>query len=579
MRVSLSQPYSPLASFEWSLSPLTILVGPNGSGKTRLLDALAKTIASPANFNQGFAVTHPSIATDEVVFRKAAWSVPKVQPVTPQHFTERVEKLLQIPRAKSRGASGSPDADILRKVGERAGLDLQSANTDELRRAITYEDVMPRANEVTPRQLAEIFALWEARRRDALIAGTPAPAEAPPWEVFQRILDSSNLPYEVSNPSKQPSIQAYQLNLRRRDGRVIDLEALSSGEQVIFGIGTWLFGADESVGKPKLLLLDEPDAHLHPEMTKRFLSALETVLVKEHGVYVLMTTHSPTTVALARSEDSLFSLAQTADGFRPEKTSRDKALGELLVGVPSLRMLRTNTRQVFVESEYDEEALNSLQGCLQTRLDPEVSLHFIASGRRKTDEAAGCTRVRQLVQRLVGAGNATVRGLVDWDGDAKSENSVVVLCEGKRHSIENAVLDPLAMVALLIRQRLIEPSKLSLPDSIQWRAFMEKDVATWQESVEALVSLVEANVSRNGSSGEQVLVKYVGGRELRVPTWYLVLRGHDLERALIATFPKLNEVTKGQEHALLRKVCEFVFADAPELICEDVLTSLRTLQS
>lgn len=49
------------------------------------------------------------------------------------------------------------------------------------------------------------------------------------------------------------------------------------------------------------------DAHLHPSMTVQFLDVISEVLVRKHGVRVIMTTHSPSTVALA-PEGAIFQM-------------------------------------------------------------------------------------------------------------------------------------------------------------------------------------------------------------------------------------------------------------------------------
>lgn len=47
--------------------------------------------------------------------------------------------------------------------------------------------------------------------------------------------------------------------------------------------------------KPKLLLIDEPDAHLHPSRQERLVQVLSYV-AKEYNISVIMTTHSPNVV-------------------------------------------------------------------------------------------------------------------------------------------------------------------------------------------------------------------------------------------------------------------------------------------
>jgi ABC-type glutathione transport system ATPase component len=101
---------------------------------------------------------------------------------------------------------------------------------------------------------------------------------------------------------------------------------------------------------PKLLLKDEPDASLHPSMSKQFLDVIQKVFVQDKGVGVIITTHFPSTVALA-PEEAIFIVNKT--GQRIEKATKDTALKILTAGVPSFSVNYENRRQVFVESEMD----------------------------------------------------------------------------------------------------------------------------------------------------------------------------------------------------------------------------------
>ena len=68
---------------------------------------------------------------------------------------------------------------------------------------------------------------------------------------------------------------------------------MSSGEKVLISLVFYLYSSQEKNVFPKLLLLDEPNAHLHPTMTQQFLNVVKNVLVDKFNVRVIMTTHSP----------------------------------------------------------------------------------------------------------------------------------------------------------------------------------------------------------------------------------------------------------------------------------------------
>ena len=108
-----------------------------------------------------------------------------------------------------------------------------------------------------------------------------------------------------NNESKQDK---YQLTFEGEQGHEIKFEGLSNGEQVIFELLCYQYLlSDDNENKccqPKIVLLDEFDAHLNPVLAKIFIDVIEKYFVK-NGIQVIMTTHSPSTVAYV-PEEKLF---------------------------------------------------------------------------------------------------------------------------------------------------------------------------------------------------------------------------------------------------------------------------------
>jgi AAA15 family ATPase/GTPase len=46
----------------------------------------------------------------------------------------------------------------------------------------------------------------------------------------------------------------------------------------------------DSLGPGAVLLLDEPDSHLHPELAQNVIQTIQERLVKQLGIQVIMTT-------------------------------------------------------------------------------------------------------------------------------------------------------------------------------------------------------------------------------------------------------------------------------------------------
>lgn len=86
----------------------------------------------------------------------------------------------------------------------------------------------------------------------------------------------------------------------------INFEDLSSGEQIRFALASSILQSNNRT-LPQLLMLDEVDAFLHPDMINRFLNMIETTFVKKN-VTVILVTHSPTTIDFAKENYNLYIL-------------------------------------------------------------------------------------------------------------------------------------------------------------------------------------------------------------------------------------------------------------------------------
>jgi len=76
---------------------------------------------------------------------------------------------------------------------------------------------------------------------------------------------------------------------------------------------------------PKLLLLDESLAPLHPSVVCKAPGTVRCVLWEQRGIRIIIVTHSPTLVALAE-EDSLFLVKRIDSELRIAKASKDDTI-------------------------------------------------------------------------------------------------------------------------------------------------------------------------------------------------------------------------------------------------------------
>ncbi|MGX1793718.1 AAA family ATPase [Microbacterium sp. NPDC055312] len=379
-----------------------------------------------------------------------------------------------------------------------------------------------------------------------------------PWELLDETLALIGLGYRFVPPHGVEDSVSYVARLEHLEsGDVVLTDQLSSGEKTLLTVALTLFTGerlDRSIEMPKVLLLDEADASLHPMMIRSLLNVIVELFCDRYGVDVILTTHSPTTVALA-PESALFVMRRN-DSPRLIKATRDEALASLIVGLPTLSISVDNRRQVFVESEDDESCYQALYDLLRKELASPISLHFIASGRGGQGNSDAVLR---LVAQLRASGNDRVSGLVDRD-DRGGAPEGIYFCE-RRYAIENLILDPLGVGVYLLRRGILSGTDVG-DDSL--RHFQVSEA-----SAQNIVDVVTQRVLGSPTLLEQV--DYVGGFNCQVASDWLNRQGHDLEAAIVAAFPGLNQEGRG----LKRRLIESAYADIPTCVPSDVVALLK----
>ncbi|MCP4298650.1 MAG: ATP-binding protein, partial [Proteobacteria bacterium] len=363
--------------------------------------------------------------------------------------------------------------------------------------------------------------------------------------------------------------------VRHHDKADIDLNDLSSGEKVLISLVLALYNNDFEPDIPGVLLLEEPDAPLHPAMIKQFLDVIIKLFIQEKGIKVVMTSHSPVTVALA-PDSSLFEMNRV--GKRVEKTSKDKAIKVLTAGIPSFSMNYDNRRQVFVESKHDVTFYERVYQKLSVFLDKEISLHFISSG---VGGQGDCNQVREIVNKLSSFGNTSIYGIIDWDGKNNGNNFVNVLGKNHRYSIENYIFDPILLAAFLLREKFIRRESIGLQPSENYTDFKNFENFRIQQIADYIEGRIRPHYEHSRRELDfncvaQQKVEYVGGNSIRISNLLLVNQGHTLEERIKDAFPQLKRYqVEGQ---LKKEIILKVIDDIPEFLSVDLLKIFVDIQ-
>lgn len=396
----------------------------------------------------------------------------------------------------------------------------------------------------------------------------------PPWDFVNSVLEAANLDFRINHPPKYDDRPYEPILTDKVRKSQVKFNDLSSGERVLMSFALCLYYAGDRrqiVDYPKILLFDEIDAPLHPSMTQSLLSTIQDVLVDRHGIKVILTTHSPSTVALA-PEESLYAMYKT-DQKRMQKTTKDKALSILTTGVPTLSIDYENRRQVFVESHYDVQFYERLYEKLREHLIAEVSLTFIASG---AGGSGNCEQVKDVVNKLKNGGSRTVYGIIDWDLTNCGNDRIKVLGKGNRYSIENYILDPVLIAAFLLREKWIERSEIGLSVHENYASFVTFDNTRLQEVADFVVNKVKPHISSTVET-DNLSCQYLGGQIISLPKWFLHIQGHGLEIHLKNAFQELKRFQK--ESQLKLEIIAKVIDDVPSLIPYDFICLLKEIQN
>lgn len=385
-----------------------------------------------------------------------------------------------------------------------------------------------------------------------------------PWIIINKILDKHFTGLEVEQYTLKDFTEGSRIDIRFRKKEIptsIQLSDLSSGEQIIIGLVLKLFTKEYYEGKikaPKVLILDEPDAYLHPEMSKLLIEVLEDAFVKDLGIKVIITTHSASTIALA-PEESIFVMDNSYNNCSLKKIPKDSALDLLTENIPTLSIDYKNHRQIFVESPTDvlyyQNVFNRL--CLSEKRPHK--LYFISNEKGNSNSAW----VVDVVKQLREAGVSKAYGIVDWDAQNTSTESILVHGENARYSIENFIFDPLYLSTLFIEMDAHGIIKeLSINPLLDFYNLKDLSNHDLQNRANWITNKIQDKFPALASE-QKATLKYYDGKIIKIPDWYISRKGHELEDKIKITFPALGKLDTTKLHEKLTTILARSFPVVP----------------
>ena len=250
----------------------------------------------------------------------------------------------------------------------------------------------------------------------------------PPWITLRRNLeqmreasgDMELFDFEFSDPEKDQlhyaDHQQYFFEAQftnRATGASYSVQDLSSGEKILMTLCLASFNQNLGRRQPRLVLLDELDALLHPSMISAFISGLKDQFVS-NGTRIILATHSVTTVSMLE-DGEVFRLGRNAGKVDAQPVSKSQAVAELSEGLATIDTgLRIATSEEAAPITILTEGHNALH------LRKWADLYFPGKVHVFTD-LIGKTGKDQLLAygQLLAKMSTNVHFLIVWDCDAK----------------------------------------------------------------------------------------------------------------------------------------------------------------
>jgi ABC-type molybdenum transport system ATPase subunit/photorepair protein PhrA len=217
-------------------------------------------------------------------------------------------------------------------------------------------------------------------------------------------------------------------------GKIFDIDSMSSGEKGIILIFLLI---RHTLAEGGLLLIDEPELHLNPAVSKKVLPFLVEHCVKLQKLQAFICTHSPEILGAAfdREDTNLFHLRSGNDltkVYRRDQAEMFEALRRLGASPADVLFSRGT---IVVEGEHDAEILNE-------------GFFDLVSGY-KTTRAGGRSEVAKEIVNLQAAERRgevkkPTLAILDLDGEPVAEKSttLVRVLQWDRYCLENYLIEP-----------------------------------------------------------------------------------------------------------------------------------------
>lgn len=590
---------------EFEIPNLTILTGENGSGKTHLFEAIKNSRDNQISVNGKVLTAISHVGYGALVPKVGGKSNPaqvikRLEPIWNELQRAQRNIISQAAQTPSIVNVKSLENDtclsliknktllpLLRNVSLTSGVPPINITKKILENHANIQD-LPENNPFST-QISQIFKQYNLNDFDNEMnkvykARNIEEADEPldeqefierygeaPWDLLNSIMQRMKLPYRCNNPMGTKREIPFEFKLLHKDSNIeVDTNSLSSGEKTLMSLALAIYNFEGNGSTAEILIIDEPDAPLHPSMSSLMLKILEEDIVAKKGIPVIISTHSLTTIACSPA-NSLYKIS--SENKIPEKCSFEDSKEILALGIPNLSISVESRRQVFVEHQYDVIYYESLFNILSKKQNFKTNPQFLPP---HTLNGSNCDAVLEITRKLRDMGNDKVYGLLDWDLHREPETQVIILGMGRRYAIENYVFEPHFLGLYLIYKNFIRPEEIGFSKEDSYLDVVYKISENSQE-LQKLATSVGLKIKWIGETNKTFESKLLDGTVIQIRTEFKNMRGHDLESLLRTTWPKLNSVRSSHsgDSALKKDIIDTVIHQLPHLISQDLVDTMK----
>lgn len=545
--ITVKTKFKSIIPFTWDNIPkLAIITGINGVGKSQLLQEIKnEMLRKTPNLNHGLGPSTIDLVTDDETFKAlyipSNWQPDGLNNVNKAQLDGMYQEFINWVKTGN-GPNPFPDSyhrtkDIIEK---QTGKKINELTDAEIVKNIPHDFNNNDDRIAKNNHLSEMFISYLSKDKQLCYELTKTNLKdkasdiqdkiiqilgIPPWERINTAFKKYKFGFEVDYP-KDDSVYYQCTFTNTTTGESIPLTDLSSGEKMIVMLILWSYNP-ESTTLNNLILLDEPDAHLHPSMSKLLIKIISDTLVNEYGVQVIMTTHNPSTVTLA-PENSIYEMSNNPRLIR--KSSKSEAISQLS---ENLLLVTSSFRVVLVEAKNDKLFYESVYNELVISEDisntPPLIFKEVSSANKDGGKSAVIAWVRKFNNEtdLTSTLQNFVQGLIDKDNDNSPDNNLHVIA---RYSMENYLLDPIVVFSILIMCKIKkwEDYATELECTLEKLTKLSReDTNMLQTIADKVFSEIESFIT-DEINKEPTNIIFTNGIALNYPRYIMDHRGHDL---------------------------------------------------